>query len=236
MQTIRHASQNWQAPRAILPHAPLASLRPLSRIRQPWILRLPPASDRVTGGQGPLARDHQLAVIEAALLLAEEPLLARKLAEIGGLKDAGEARRLVKRLQSLYQQEESALHIMELAGGFQLLTRPQFHAWLARWRTTNPDWHLSPAARETLAIVAYRQPVMRADIEAIRGVQSGDVLRVLMEKGFVRIVGRHPSLGRPVLYGTTRKFLQVLGLNSLDDLPQAEKFRKAMTHVPGKAD
>ena len=82
---------------------------------------------------------------------------------------------------------------------------------------------LTAAARETLAIVAYRQPIKRADVEAIRGVQSADMLHQLMEKGLVRIAGREESLGRPVLYGTTRKFLQVFGLRSLRDLPQAEE-------------
>ena len=89
-----------------------------------------------------------------------------------------------------------------------------------RIKRTGADVRLSAATRETLAIVAYRQPIMRADIEAVRGVQCGDVLRLLMEKGLVRIAGRHDSLGRPVLYGTTKKFLQVFGLRSLKDLPQ----------------
>ena len=87
------------------------------------------------------------------------------------------------------------------------------------------DLRLSAAARETLAIVAYRQPIMRAEVEAIRGVQCGEVLRQLMEKGLVRIAGRHDSLGRPVLYGTTKKFLLVFGLKSLKELPQAEQLR-----------
>src|SRR5204862_3139685 len=106
--------------------------------------------------------------------------------------------------------------------GFQLLTRSEFHPWLARLRRSSNELRLTPAARETLAIVAYRQPIMRADIEAIRGVQCGEILRLLMEKGLVRIAGRHDSLGRPVLYGTTKKFLQVFGLRSLRDLPQSE--------------
>src|SRR5712692_6884887 len=89
-----------------------------------------------------------------------------------------------------------------------------------------PRWPRSPA-RETLAIVAYRQPIMRADVEAIRGVQVSEVLRQLMEKGLVRIAGRDDSLGRPVLYGTTRKFLQVFGLKGLRDLPLAEELRPA---------
>ena len=84
---------------------------------------------------------------------------------------------------------------------------------------------LTSAARETLAIIAYRQPIMRADIESIRGVHCGEVLRLLMEKGLVRIAGRHESLGRPVLYGTTKKFLQVFGLKNLKDLPQVEELK-----------
>src|SRR5262249_47028928 len=136
-----------------------------------------------------------------------------------------------KKLQALYEAEGSAFQVEELAGGFQLLTREEFHPWLARLRRTGNDLRLSPAARETLAIIAYRQPIMRADVEGIRGVQCSDVLRQLMEKGLVRITGRDDSLGRPVLYGTTKKFLQVFGLKSLRDLPQAEQLQPP---TPGK--
>src|SRR6202011_3380028 len=111
-----------------------------------------------------------------------------------GLADAAEAGRLVKKLQSLYDQDGTAFQVEELAGGFQLLTRPEYHVWLTRMRRTGNDLRLTLAARETLAIVAYRQPIMRADIEAIRGVQCGDILRLLMERGLVRIVGRGDSL------------------------------------------
>jgi segregation and condensation protein B len=176
-------------------------------------------------GQGPFARDAELAVVEATLFAADEPLPPRKLAAVAGLNDAGHARRLVRRLQSYYEQEGAAFQVEELAGGYQLLTRPEHHYWLARLRQTRADVKLSGPARETLAIIAYKQPIMRADIEAIRGVQCGDVLRVLMEKGLVRIVGRHASLGRPVLYGTSKKFLQVFGLRSLEELPLAEQLR-----------
>jgi segregation and condensation protein B len=172
-----------------------------------------------------LARDPRLAVVEAALLAADEPLTLRRLAAVADLEATAEARRLVRKLQALYERDGSAFQVEELAGGFQLLTRPEFHPWLVRLRRTGHDLRLTPAARETLAIVAYRQPIMRADIEAVRGVQSGDVLRLLMEKGLIRIAGRHDSLGRPVLYGTTKKFLQVFGLKSLRDLPQAEQLR-----------
>jgi segregation and condensation protein B len=161
-------------------------------------------------------------------MLADEPLPARKLAQAAGLADGREARQLVQRLQALYEQEGSSFQVEELAGGYQLLTRPEYYPWLIRYRHSGSELKLSPAARETLAIVAYRQPIMRADIEAIRGVQSGDILRLLMEKGLVRITGRDDSLGRPVLYGTTRKFLQWMGLKSLAELPRA-----AELHRPG---
>jgi len=171
-----------------------------------------------------LTRDTRLALVEAALLAADEPLTARRLATAAGLADGSEARRLVKRLHELYDLDGTAFQVEELAGGFQLLTRPEYHRWLARWRS-GQDLRLSAAARETLAIVAYRQPIMRADIEGIRGVQCGEVLRLLMEKGLVRIAGRHDSLGRPQLYGTTKKFLQIFGLKSLKDLPVVEQLR-----------
>jgi segregation and condensation protein B len=171
---------------------------------------------------GALARDARLALIEAAFLAADEPLTLRRLAAAAGLTDSSEVRQLVQRLQSLYEQDGTAFQIEELAGGFQLLTRPEYHPWLARLRRAGNEMRLSAAARETLAIVAYRQPITRADVEAIRGVQSADMLHQLMEKGLVRIAGRDDSLGRPVLYGTTKKFLQAFGLRSLRDLPQAE--------------
>jgi segregation and condensation protein B len=176
-------------------------------------------------GQGTLVRDPRLATLEAFLIAADEPLNARRLAALIGVKDGTEARRLVRKLQSLYDQDGTAFQVEELAGGFQLLTRPEYHPWLARLRRTGNDLRLSPAARETLAIVAYRQPIMRADIEAIRGVQCGEMLRQLMEKGLIRVAGRHDSLGRPVLYGITRKFLQLFGLKNLNDLPLAEQLR-----------
>jgi segregation and condensation protein B len=193
--------------------------------RLPLIYRLSFDERGDTPARGELARDAALAWIEAALLVADEPLPARRLAVVAGVKDGNEARRLVRKLQHLYEREGTAFQVEELAGGFQLLTRPEFHPWLSRLRRAGNELRLSPASRETLAIVAYRQPIMRADIEAIRGVQCGEILRQLMEKGLVRIAGRHDSLGRPVLYGTTKKFLQVFGLRSLRDLPLAQDLK-----------
>ena len=214
------------------PHHPLARPR-RGRLprdhRLPAVYRVLAGGARDTAGVGELAREPALAWVEAALLAADEPLAPRRLAQAAGLADAAEARRLVRKLQALYEQDGTAFQVEEIAGGFQLLTRPEFHPWLTRLRHTGHDLRLSPAARETLAIVAYRQPIMRADVEAVRGVQCGEVLRLLMEKGLVRIAGRDNSLGRPVLYGTTKKFLQAFGLRGLRDLPMAEQLKPPET-------
>jgi segregation and condensation protein B len=201
--------------------------------RLPAIYQLFADGAREPVAQGELARDAALALVEAALLAADEPLTARRLAAVAGLPDGNEARRQVRRLQALYDRDGTAFQVQELAGGYQLLTRPEYHAWLIRIRRTGQDLRLSPPARETLAIIAYRQPIMRASIEAIRGVHCGDVLRLLMEKGLIRIVGRDDSLGRPVLYGTTKKFLQVFGLKSLRELPMVEQLRPGMVPEEG---
>jgi segregation and condensation protein B len=171
------------------------------------------------------ARDTRLARVEAALFLAEEPLTARKISLAAGLADAPEARRQIARLKQLYDADGSAFQVEEIAGGFQLLTRPAYRPWLLRAQRTGGEVRLTPAVMETLAVVAYRQPITRADVDAIRGVGCGELLTQLMEKGLLKIVGRHESLGRPVLYGTTKRFLQSFGLGSLRDLPNYEPRR-----------
>jgi segregation and condensation protein B len=181
----------------------------------------------------PSARDPRLARVEAVLLLADEPLPARRLADAAGLSDATEARRLVELLRELYEEDGSAFEVEELAGGYQLLTRPRYHSWLARLKRTGHELRLTPAALETLAVIAYKQPIMRAEVEKIRGVACAELIRMLMEKGLVRVAGRHDSLGRPQLYGTTKKFLQAFGLNTLKDLPEVEALRLSAGE-PGK--
>jgi segregation and condensation protein B len=188
----------------------------------PLIYRLLDRDASDQAGQDALGRDARLATVEAALIAADEPLAARRLTTVAGLADATEARQLVARLQALYEQGGSAFQVEELAGGWQLLTKPEFHPWLSRLRRAGAEARLTPAMREALTIVAYRQPITRADLDAVRGVQSGDVLRQLMERGLVRIAGRDDSLGRPQLYGTTKKFLQTFGFKTIRDLPLAE--------------
>jgi segregation and condensation protein B len=185
--------------------------------------RQPPPEPQV---RGPLARDERLARVEAVLFLAREPLTSRKIGQLAGLPDGTAARTSVRQLNRLYNAGGSPFRAEELAGGFQLLTRPVFGPWLRRLLHTPVETRLSAPALETLAVVAYRQPVLRADIEAIRGVQCGDILRQLMDRDLVRIVSRADDLGRPLLYGTTRRFLQIFGLRHLDELPQAESLRR----------
>ena len=169
--------------------------------------------------RGISARDEQLAGLEAVLFLSQQPQTSRKLAQLAGLADGTKARTLVRTLNRRYDAEGSAFRVEEVAGGFQLMTRSKFAPWLRRLHSAPAEVRLSAPAMETLAVVAYRQPVLRAEIEAIRGVQSGEVLRQLIERDLVRIVGRSDELGRPFLYGTTKQFLQVFGLRHLDELP-----------------
>jgi segregation and condensation protein B len=192
--------------------------------RRPNPLRL--ATPREEPTTDPLARDAKLARLEATLFLADEPLTAKKLAEVAGLQDITEVKQQLAKLRGFYDADESSFQIEELAGGYQLLTRPTFHTWLLRLRRTGHDLRLTPAALETLAVVAYKQPITRADLDSIRGVSCAELIRQLMEKGLVRLAGRQASLGRPQLYGTTKKFLQVFGLKSLEDLPEVDSLPK----------
>ena len=178
------------------------------------------------------ARDSRTARLEAVLFLAREPVSSRKLAQFAGLADGTQARTLIRRLNRWYDETESAFRAEDLAGGFQLMSRPKFGAWLRRLYNSPVEVRLSAPALETLAVVAYRQPVLRADVEAIRGVDCGDILRQLMDRDLVRTAGRANELGRPYWYATTKRFLQVFGLRHLDDLPRADLLRPPRTKLP----
>ena len=164
-------------------------------------------------------------VIEAVLFASDEPLTPARLANIveTGIK---QVREQIGNLNAKYRTSKNAFRIERIAGGYQMLTRSPFNYWLKKLLRARSESKLSPAALETLAIVAYKQPVIRADIEVIRGVAVGEVVRGLMYKGLVKIVGRAEVLGRPMLYGTTKKFLEVFGLNSLKDLPKVEELKR----------
>lgn len=156
---------------------------------------------------------------EAVLLMSKAPLSPRKLAQLAHLADATEARTLVRQLNQIYDALGRALRVEQVAGGYRLLTRPELAPWLARLGHVPAPLRLSTPMMETLAVVAYRQPVSRASTESIRGVACGELLRQLMDRELVRIVGRSEELGRPYLYGTTKRFLQLFGLSNVDALP-----------------
>ena len=157
--------------------------------------------------------------LEAILLMAKSPLSTRKLAQLAHLADGTEARTLVRELNRLYDSLGRALRIEQVAGGYRMMTRPALAPWLVRLGHLPPAVRLSSPMMETLTVVAYRQPVSRADIEAIRGVNCGELLRQLLERDLIRIAGRGEELGRPYLYGTTKRFLQIFGLTGADALP-----------------
>ena len=162
-------------------------------------------------------------MIEALLFASEGPLSAADLARVDASLDEERVERLIAELREEYEREERAFGIYEIAGGFQLLTRPEFAPLLERFDAVPIASRLSAPALETLAIVAYRQPVGRAEIEEIRGVGAGGVLRTLQERALIEVVGRGEGLGRPLLYGTTRVFLQHFGFRSLEDLPRPDE-------------
>ncbi|TKJ38975.1 MAG: SMC-Scp complex subunit ScpB [Planctomycetes bacterium B3_Pla] len=164
-------------------------------------------------------------VVEAVLFASDEPLTAARLTKIVEA-DVKQVRRHIKNLNEKYQANNNAFRIEQIAGGFQMLTLSPYNHWLKKLLRVRSDTKLSAAAMETLAIIAYKQPVIRADIEAIRGVAAGEVIRSLCYKGLVKIIGRAEILGRPMLYGTTKKFLELFGLNTLKDLPKIEELKK----------
>jgi len=170
-------------------------------------------------------RAELAASVEAALFSSDRPMPAAKVNEIAQVGGVRAVRNAVEDLNAEYDRSGRSFRIVEIAGGYQYQTLPEYGDVLARLRKSRSDTRLSQAALETLAIVAYRQPVVRADIESIRGVACGEVLRGLMEKNLLRITGRAEELGRPILYGTTRHFLELFGLADIEDLPNAEQLR-----------
>lgn len=163
------------------------------------------------------------ALVEALLFASDEPLSTRRLA--GLLDDATPSRveDAIEALDAAYLREERAFRIREIAGGWQIVTRPEFAPWVGRLYASSTVPRLSQAALETLAIVAYKQPVTRAELESIRGVSVEGVLRTLVDRDLVRIVDRAEGIGRPLLYGTSDHFLEYFGLPGIEALPKPEE-------------
>lgn len=169
--------------------------------------------------------DEQLdRVVEALLFSVAEPLTAQRIGEAAG-SSPRRVKSAVDRLRRDYALTNRAFGILEIAGGFRLYSKPEFADYVARLDKVRAPERLSPAALETLAIVAYRQPIVRADIDAIRGVNSSALLKTLMERKLIRAVGRSERPGRPLEYGTTKRFLDHFGLGSVKDLPRVEDLK-----------
>ena len=164
--------------------------------------------------------------VEAALITSERPMTAARVAEALGAAGASQAvEEAIQALNENYERTGRSFRIEKVAGAWQVVTLPKYADVLDGLKRTKQDNRLSASQLETLAIVAYKQPIVRAQVEAIRGSASGEVLRLLMDKHLVKVVGRAEEIGRPMLYGTTKQFLEVFGLGGLKDLPQADELK-----------
>jgi segregation and condensation protein B len=167
-------------------------------------------------------------LLEAALFSACRPLTAEELATLDSDASAADVRVALDQLREHYDFNQHGVELVELAGGYQILTRPVHAAAIERAHFSVRTPKLTAATLETLAVIAYRQPVGRVEIEEIRGVSAGGVLRSLQERDLIEVVGRSEALGRPLLYGTTALFLELLGMRDLADLPKAEELTIAL--------
>jgi segregation and condensation protein B len=177
----------------------------------------------------------QAQLIEAALFSASRPLTVEELTTLDPEFTHAEVRAALDQLKEHLDFTPHGIELVELAGGWQLLTRPAFAQAIERAQFAVRAPRLTAAALETLAIIAYRQPVGRAEIEEIRGVSAGGVLRALQERSLIEVVGRGEALGRPLLYGTTPAMLELLGLNDLADLPRADELTIALRPHPAES-
>lgn len=164
-------------------------------------------------------------IIESLLFVSDEPLTVDKLKSIIENVDARQIKQTLEQLCVDYDARGGGFHLREVAGGWQLRSRPEYHSWIKQMLQPSPQ-RLSRAALETLAIIAYKQPIIRADIEHIRGVDSGGVLRQLMERKLIRVLGRKEIPGRPLIYATTKLFLELFDLKDLNDLPTPKEIQE----------
>lgn len=164
-------------------------------------------------------------IIESLLFVSEDPLTIGSIKNALEIEDPKEIRSALKELTDDYENRNGAFRLHEVAGGFQIRTRPEYNQWIKRLIQPKAS-RLSKAALETLAIIAYKQPTIRSDVEHIRGVDCGGVIRILLEKKLVRVLGRKEIPGRPLIYGTTKQFLEVFDLKNLRDLPTPKEIEE----------
>ncbi|MBI5239666.1 MAG: SMC-Scp complex subunit ScpB [Elusimicrobia bacterium] len=181
-------------------------------------------------------QDEELrAQLETLLFITDHPLSLDELRKLTKVRDAARLGALVGEIRRKLEDQQSALQVLEIAGGFQMATRPAHGELVRKLFAERMTMRLSTAAHETLAIIAYKQPLTRAEIEDIRGVEVIAALETLLEKRLIKVVGRKESVGRPLLYGTTADFMRHFGLRSLEDLPPIDEFQPAEAPAPAAA-
>ncbi|HOW35875.1 MAG TPA: SMC-Scp complex subunit ScpB [Candidatus Omnitrophota bacterium] len=163
-------------------------------------------------------------IIESLLFISEKPIMLEQIKDAVEGVTTSDIREMINQLQKEYQERKSGVVILEIAGGYQMLSNPDYAMYIKKFYHSTHKEKLSKPALETLSIIAYKQPVSRLDMELIRGVNCDGVVVHLLDKGLIKIVGRKDVPGRPYLYGTTREFLEYFGLKSLADLPKLEDF------------
>ena len=170
--------------------------------------------------------------IEALIFASPEPIGIDRLSEVSGILDPESIRNCIEDLNRQYNDSGHSFMIVHGGGGYRFATRPEYSRWVRKLLLGSGRLRLSKAALETLSIIAYRQPISRTAIESLRGVDSGGVLKMLLERKLIRVSGRASGPGRPLLYATTTDFLIHFGLNSLDDLPRPEELADDNGHLP----
>jgi len=173
-----------------------------------------------------LALRELKAILETLLFVSHGPVTVDRLASVLEGVPKAEVRQALRSLQEEFEQAGRGLQVVEVAGGFQLVTRSDYGPWIKRLEKNKPAPKLSRSALESLAIIAYKQPIVRAEIEQIRGVEASGVIRTLLERKLIRMVGRKEVPGRPIMYGTTKYFLQHFGLRDLAELPPLREFKE----------
>ncbi len=172
------------------------------------------------------------AIIESLLFISDEPMSIDRLKEILDGIDRKTINGVIQELKGDYNSPDRGIQLIEIAGGYRIMTRPEYSPWVKKLDKIKLSSKLSRPALETLAIIAYRQPIVKPEIEAVRGVDVGGVLKTLLERRLIKIVGRKDAVGRPIMYGTTKEFLQYFGLRDLSDLPTLKEFKEVAEAPP----
>lgn len=190
-----------------------------------------PAPEMAQEGASELVQTDDLKkIVETLLFITDRPVKPSRLADVIDNTNAKQVREIITALQDEYVRQGRAVQIVEIGGGFQMATKPEYGRWVRKLYNEKMTTKLSNAALETLAIIAYKQPITRAEMEAIRGVDVAGPLERLLERSLVRVVGKKDTIGRPMVYGTTDEFLRMFGLNKLSELPDLQVFSAKNLH------